>query len=162
MGEKRKEGYNPDTILPTDFQELLKGSSGDLCSFLYALHPVNIKKETMNIIGSAHIFAEKKQLRQKLTSVLKSWFFYPEVFLLPAQNKKDESTHNLPIEMGFIDKLGEMYRIRKILRDLKQEMEHSNGLSTGYAVTKQSASQTKFYISDLRISRVWWRPKSRS
>ena len=35
--------------------------------------------------------------------------------------------------MGFIDKLGEMYRIRKILRDLKQEMEHSNGLSTGYA-----------------------------
>ena len=65
--------------------------------------------------------------------VLKSWFFHPEVFLLPAQKKKDESTHNLPIEMGFIDKLGEMYKIRKILRDLKQEMEHSNGLSTGYA-----------------------------
>ena len=108
--KKRKEGYNPDTILPTDFQELLKGNSGDLCSFLYALHPVNINKETMNIIGSAHIFAEKKQLRQKLTSVLKSWFFHPEVFLLPAQKKKDESTHNLPIEMGFIDKLGEMYQ----------------------------------------------------
>ena len=28
---------------------------------------------------------------------------------------------------------GEMYKIRKILRDLKQEMEHSNGLSNGYA-----------------------------
>ena len=107
--EKRKEGYNPDTILPTDFQELLKGNSDDLCS-LYALHPVNINKETMNIIGSAHIFAEKKQLRQKLTLVLKRWFFHPEVFLLPAQKKKDESTHNLPIEMGFIDKLGEMYQ----------------------------------------------------
>ena len=75
--EKRKEGYNHDTKLPTDFQELLKGNFGDLCSFLYALHPVTINKETMNIIGS-------------------------------AQKKKDESTHNLPIEMGFIDKLGGM------------------------------------------------------
>ena len=40
--EKRKEGYSPDIKLPTDFQELLNGNFGDLCSFLYALHPVNI------------------------------------------------------------------------------------------------------------------------
>ena len=39
----------------------------------------------------------------------------------------------MPIEMGFIDKLGEMYKISKILCDLKQEMDHSNGLSNGYA-----------------------------
>jgi len=122
--EKRKEGYSPDIKLPTDLQELLNGNFGDMCSFLYALHPVNINKETMNIIGSAHIFAEKKQLRQKLASILKSWFFHPEVFILPAQKKKDASAHEMPIEMGFIDKLGEMYKIRKILRDLKQEMDH--------------------------------------
>ena len=40
--EKRKEGYSPDIKLPTDFQELLNGNFGDMCSFLYALHPVNI------------------------------------------------------------------------------------------------------------------------
>ena len=54
----------------------------------------------------------------------------------------------MPIEIGFIDKLGEMYKIRKILRDLKQEMEHSNGLSNGYAL------QIKLCISDLLIYRV--------
>ena len=127
--EKRKEGYSPDIKLPTDFQELLNGNFGDVCSFLYAIHPVNINKETMNILGSAHIFAEKKPFRQKLASVLKSCFFHPEAFALPAQKKKDVSAHEMPLEMGFIDKLGEMYKIRKIMRDLKQEMEHSNGLS---------------------------------
>ena len=50
--EKRKEGYSPDIILPTDFQELLKGNFGDMCSFLYALHLVNINKETMNRLSS--------------------------------------------------------------------------------------------------------------
>ena len=40
--EKRKEGYRPDIKLPTDFQELLNGNFGDMCSLLYALHPVNI------------------------------------------------------------------------------------------------------------------------
>ena len=124
---RKTEKKDINIKLPTDFQELLKGNFGDMCSFLYALYPVNINKETMNILGSAHIFAEKKQLRQKLASILKSWFFHPEVFILPAQKKKDASTHEMPIEMGFIDKLGEMYKIRKILRDLKQEMEHSNG-----------------------------------
>ena len=112
--EKRKEGYSPDIKLPTDFQELLNGNFGDVCSFLYAIHPVNINKETLNILGSAHIFAEKKQLRQKLASVLKSLFFHPEVFCLPAQKKKDVSIHEPPLEMGFIDKLIEMFKMRKI------------------------------------------------
>ena len=40
--EKRKEGYCPDIKLPTDFQELLNGNFGDMCSFLYALYRVNI------------------------------------------------------------------------------------------------------------------------
>ena len=35
--------------------------------------------------------------------------------------------------MSVIDKLIEMFKICKILRDLKQEMEQSDGLSTGYA-----------------------------
>ena len=112
--EKRKEGYSPDIKLPTDFQELLKGNFGDMCSFLYALHAVNINKETMNILGSAHIFGERKLLRQKLASILKSWFFHPEAFCLPAQKKKDASIHEPPLEMGFIDKLIEMFKIRKI------------------------------------------------
>ena len=39
---KRKEGYSPDIKLPTDFQELLNGNLGDMYSFLYVLHAVNI------------------------------------------------------------------------------------------------------------------------
>ena len=68
----------------------------------------------MNILGSAHNFGERKLLRQKLTSILKSWFFHPEAFCLPAQKKKDVSIHEPPLEMGFIDKLIEMFKIRKI------------------------------------------------
>ena len=34
--------YTTYIKLPTDFQELLNGNFGDMCSFLYALHPVNI------------------------------------------------------------------------------------------------------------------------
>ena len=47
--EKRKEGYSPDIKLPTDFQELLNGNFGGMCSFLYALHPV-ISSKRWNIL----------------------------------------------------------------------------------------------------------------
>ena len=67
--------------------------------FFYALHPDNINKETMTILGIAHIFAEKKSL-----STLKSWFYHPEAIALPAQKKKDDSIHEPPMEMGFIYK----------------------------------------------------------
>ena len=46
---KRKEGYSPDIKLLTDFQELLNGNFGDMCSFLYALHPV-ISSKRWNIL----------------------------------------------------------------------------------------------------------------
>ena len=78
--EKRKEGYTPDLKLPSTFQELCNNKFEDMCSFLYALHPVNVNKETINILGSAHIFAEKKLLKQTLPSTLKGWFFHPETF----------------------------------------------------------------------------------
>ena len=57
--------------------------------------------------------------------------------------KKDVSIHELPLEMGFIDKLIEMFNIRKILRNLKRQMEKSDGLSTGYGQKK-----FKRYIDD--------------
>ena len=34
--------------------------------------------------------------------------------------------------MGFIEKLIEMYKYRKILHELKQELEEKDGLSNGY------------------------------
>ena len=36
------------------------------------------------------------------------------------------------MEMGFIDRLLEMYKFRKTIRELKQELEEKNGLSQGY------------------------------
>ena len=85
--EKRKEGYSPDIKLLTDFQELLKGNFGDMCSFLYALHPVNINKETLNNLGSAHIFREKKLLRQKLASILKAGSFIQKLLSTCSEEK---------------------------------------------------------------------------
>ena len=67
----------------------------------------------------------------------KKLVIHPEAFCLPAQKKKDASIHEPPLEMGFIDKLIEMFKIRKILRDLKQEMEQSHGLSTGYSCNER-------------------------
>ena len=40
--DKRKECYTTDMQLPLNFQELLTGNYGDLCSFCFALHPENI------------------------------------------------------------------------------------------------------------------------
>jgi CBS domain containing-hemolysin-like protein len=36
------------------------------------------------------------------------------------------------MELGFIEKLIEMYKYRKILCELKQELEEKDGLSVGY------------------------------
>ena len=63
--ENRKMEYSPDGQLPKDFQELLKSDYGNTCSFLFALHPENINKEILTVIGSAHIFVDKKSLKQK-------------------------------------------------------------------------------------------------
>ena len=39
--------YTTDIKLPTDFQKLLNGNFGDMCSFLCTLHPENMNKETL-------------------------------------------------------------------------------------------------------------------
>jgi len=61
--EKRKECYTTDLELPKSFQELL---NGNICSFLFALHPENINREIVSTINSAHIFIEKKAIKQQL------------------------------------------------------------------------------------------------
>ena len=61
--EKRKECYTTDLQLPKSFQELL---NGNICSFLFALHPENINREIVSTINSAHIFIEKKAIKQQL------------------------------------------------------------------------------------------------
>ena len=72
--EKRKECYITDLQLPKSFQELLNGKFEDICSFLFALHPENINREIVSIINSAHIFIEKKAIKQQLLSALNKWF----------------------------------------------------------------------------------------
>ena len=46
--EKRKVEYSPTGQLPKDFKELLT-DHGNNCSFLFALHPENVKKKKRNI-----------------------------------------------------------------------------------------------------------------
>ena len=79
--EKRKLEYTPALALPIEFQDFLEGDFTNKCSFLYALHPENINKEIMSVMGSAHIFVDRKQLKQKLHSALQKWFYRPEAFL---------------------------------------------------------------------------------
>ena len=134
--EKRKVEYTPASPLPIEFQELLNGDFGSSLSFLFALHPQNINKEIMTVIGSAHIFADKKPLRKKLHSTLHNWFFNPEVFKKQAEYKSDNKEQTPTIELGFIEKLVEMFKYRRILRDFKQDIEQQNGLSNGYVRTE--------------------------
>ena len=68
--EKRKECYGTDLQLPKSLQELLNVKFQDICAFLFALHPENINRETVSIINSAHIFMEKKAIKQQLLSPL--------------------------------------------------------------------------------------------
>ena len=86
--DKRKECYTTDMQLPLNFQELLTGNYGDLCSFFFALHPENINQEIASIINSAHIFVEKKAIKQQLQSALNTWFFKPEALILEKQSGK--------------------------------------------------------------------------
>ena len=125
--EKRKVEYSPAGHLPKDFQELLKSDCGNNCSFLFALHPENINKEILTVIGSAHIFVDKKSLKQKLFSALQKWFYNPEAFKKQAESKTNEPKKARKIEPGFIDKLLEMFKYRQILRALKQYIEQKDG-----------------------------------
>ena len=128
--------YTPSFPVPIEFQELLEGDFTNKCSFLYALHPENINKETLSVIGSAHIFVDKKQLKLKLNSVLQKCFFNPEVFLKIPENKQEPPMSISTIEPGFINKLVEMFKYRQILRDLKQDIEQQDGLCQGYVRTE--------------------------
>ena len=87
--EKRKVEYSPAGQLPKDFKELLT-DNGNNCSFLFALHPENINKEILTVIGSAHIFVDKKSLKQKRFSALQKWFDNPEAFKKQAESKTNE------------------------------------------------------------------------
>ena len=133
--EKRKVEYSPAGHLPKDFQELLKSDCGNNCSFPFALHPENINKEILTVIGSAHIFVDKKSLKQKLFSALQKWFYNPEAFKKQAESKTNEPKKARKIEPGFIDKLLEMLKYRQIL---KQEIKQSDGLSSRYIRTEGS------------------------
>jgi len=77
--EKRKVEYSPAGQLPKDFKELLT-DHGNNCSFLFALHPENVNKEILTVIGSAHIFVDKISLKHKLFSALQKRFYNPEAF----------------------------------------------------------------------------------
>ena len=72
-------------------------------------------------------------------SALQKWFFNPEAFRLEKQSEKniDEAIQEPIIEMGFIDKLIEMYKYRLILQELKQDIDSKDGLSWGYVCTEE-------------------------
>ena len=104
--------------LPKSFQELLTGKFEDVCSFLFALHPENINRETVSIINSAHIFMKKKVIKEQLQLALHKYFFHPDALIREKQlgNKTKILDEEHDSEIGFIKKLIEMYKYRIILR----------------------------------------------
>ena len=77
------------------------------------------------------IFVDKKQIKLKFHSALQTWFFNSEAF-----NKAEQANSTELIEPSFVNKLVEMFKYRRILCDLKQEIEHKDGLSQGYVRTE--------------------------
>ena len=70
--------------------------------FVNALHPENINREILSVIGSAHIFVDKKSLKQKLHQALQNWFYNPDAFHKQPESKLTDQRN---IEPGFIDKI---------------------------------------------------------
>jgi len=104
-----------------------------MCSFLFCLDPININKEITSLLSSAHIFLEKKGIKAALMKHLKTWFYNPVAFAKTETVKqREEKLETVIIEPGFIDKLTELFKMRKTMRELKAELEEKNGLSTGY------------------------------
>jgi len=81
------------------------------------------------------------------------WFEQTEIHGRQKHSgKKDVSIHEPPLEMGFIDKLIEMFKFAKFLRDLKQEMEQSDGLSNGYARNERKFTADQIVSFQVYIS----------
>ena len=59
------------------------------------------------------------------------WFYHPLAYINPEVLK--ESADDNSTEIGFVDKLFEMFKLRKVMQDLKQELEDRAGLSSTYA-----------------------------
>ena len=85
-----------------------------------------------------HIFLWTKNRSSKTIFSPYLWFYNPEAFKKQAESKTNEPKKAIKIEPGFIDKLLEMFKYWQILRDLKQDIEQNNGLSSGYVRTEGS------------------------
>ena len=103
--EKRKLEYTPALALPIKFQDFLEGDFTNKYSFLYALHPENINKEILSVMGSAHIFVDRKQIKQKLNSALQKWF-YQQKQSMNSQDKQSSSQNIRQQQQQFFKQQG--------------------------------------------------------
>ena len=82
--------------------------------------------------------------------MLQKWFFNLEAYRKekPKTETFQTTIQEPTIEIGFIDKLMEMYKYRIILRDLKQDIDSKDGLSSGYVRT-----EGKYIVDNMLIFR---------
>ena len=123
--------------MPTNFEELLTGNFGDMCSVFFSLYPDNVNKEVTSLLVSIHIFLESKGIKAALMKYLKQWVYNPTAFAKSEKLKDiDELLEFLSVEPGCIEKFIELFKMRKSLRELKAELEEKDGLSNGYVYQK--------------------------
>ena len=95
--EKRKLEYTPAFSVPIEFQELLDGDFANKCSFLYALHPENINKEILSVIGSAHIFVDKNNSSLNSIQCSKNGFLILKLFRRFRKTSKNHQCQHLQL-----------------------------------------------------------------
>ena len=132
-------------VLPTTFEELEKIPLDRAYNFLMSLDKNSIDKEIELLGVEAHMFWEKPEVRTAFNDICKKWFFNdckayskntidisedsqnlvstdntttnPPVAVAPSQKEKEQS-----VELGFVEKLVELWRLRKRILEDKAEI----------------------------------------
>ena len=108
-------------------------------NFLKNLDIKNINMEVEQLHPSTHEFWEEEHIRKSLLDYLVGWSRYPKAYVKKLLYAQDEATHALKsddkeedeIELGFVDGLFELYKLRGDIEKARQEIMATKMLS-GY------------------------------
>ena len=158
-------------VLPTTFEELEKIPMDRAYNFLMSFDKNSIDKEIALLGVEAHMFWENPEVRAAFNEICKKWFFNEckayakQTIDLSEDSQTPVPTENAPIdpptavvvsqkekvqsvELGFVEKLIELWRLRKrILEDKAEILVDGTLAKYGYKAGETLMNRTLTYRS---------------
>ena len=106
-------------------------------NFLKSLDITSINKETELLHPGTHMFWDNEEIRSAFMEYLAVWSKNPAVYILEGYYDQDsnkrkvkESSNEEAIEVGFVDGLLEMYKLRDEIRKARSEIISESVMSS--------------------------------